>query len=162
MFGIFAVIIMNVFGYLRRTAYQEIFPPWNFLHNIGLNLVPRSYSEVAWRRHEMKRLSALLFEGNPPVAGGFSSKRVSYAGFYVVFGVKLNKLLNKQSRHCWFEKPWRPDDATVMWYSTGVILALKLIFLVVFWCRGLTTCLIYVNPLYENLDLKNSWSVSLI
>ena len=27
------------------------------------------------------------------------------------------------------------------------------------WCRGLTTCLLFVGPLFENLVLNNSWSV---
>ena len=29
------------------------------------------------------------------------------------------------------------------------------------WCRGLTTCLLYVGPLFENLLLNNSWAVDL-
>ena len=29
------------------------------------------------------------------------------------------------------------------------------------WCRGLTTCLLYVGPLFGNRLLKNSWAVGL-
>ena len=29
------------------------------------------------------------------------------------------------------------------------------------WCRGLTTCLLYVGPLFENLLWNNSWAVDL-
>ena len=36
-------------------------------------------------------------------------------------------------------------------YSTGVFQALQLVVLAAFWCRGLTTCPLYVGPLFENL-----------
>ena len=57
----------------------------------------------------MERVSALLalYEGNPPVTGGFPSQRASNASFGVFFDVSLNKMLNKQSSCRRFETPGR-------------------------------------------------------
>ena len=48
-----------------------------------------------------EKISALLvlYEGNPLVTGGFPSQRPVTRSFHV------NKWLNKQSRHRWFEMP---------------------------------------------------------
>ena len=48
-----------------------------------------------------------LCEGNPPVTGGFPSKRPVTQCFDIFFDMRLNKWLNKQSRHRWFETPSR-------------------------------------------------------
>ena len=66
----------------------------------------------------METVSKLLVlcEGNPPVTGGFSSQRVSYAGIDVFFDVSLNKWLNKLSGRRWFETQgcsmWRHCNAS--------------------------------------------------
>ena len=63
------------------------------------------------RRHEMLIFSALLAfcEGNPrsAVTGGLPSQRPVTWGFDVLFDVRLNKRLSKQSRCWYFETPWR-------------------------------------------------------
>ena len=63
-----------------------------------------------WWHHQMETFSALLAlcDGNSPVTCGFPSQTASNAGFDVFFGVSLNKRLNKQTRHRWFETPSRP------------------------------------------------------
>ena len=58
----------------------------------------------------MKSFSALLAlcEGNPRVTGGFPSQRPVTRSFDIFFDLCLNKWLNNQSRHRWFDKPSRP------------------------------------------------------
>ena len=55
----------------------------------------------------METISALLalYEGNPPVTGGFPSQRQVTGSFGVFFDLHLAKRLNKQSRRQWFETP---------------------------------------------------------
>ena len=64
---------------------------------------------LAWRRHQIETFSVLLaiWEGNPPVIGGFPSQRPVTRSFDVFFVVRLNKWLSKQSRCWWFETSWR-------------------------------------------------------
>ena len=45
--------------------------------------------------------------GEPPVIGGFPSKRPVTLSFDVFFDLRLNKRLSKQSRRIWFETPLR-------------------------------------------------------
>ena len=62
-----------------------------------------------WWRHQMEIFSAILVpcEWNPQVTGGFPSQRPVKRSFDVLFDLRLNKQLSKQSR-CWkFETPWR-------------------------------------------------------
>ena len=59
--------------------------------------------EVTLWRHNKETPSALLTlcEGKPPVTGGFPHKGPVTKGFYISFGVSLNKLFKKQTtRHC--------------------------------------------------------------
>ena len=77
------------------------------------------YTIMMW--YGMEALSALmaLCEGDPPVMSGFPPRDSlpwkvnnvglwSFGGFFYIFIVILNKLLNKQWR-CWlFETPWGP------------------------------------------------------
>ena len=64
---------------------------------------------LPWWRHQMETFSAILAhcEGNPPVTGRFSSQRPVTRTFDVVFDLRQNKRLNKQSRRRWFETPSR-------------------------------------------------------
>ena len=61
-------------------------------------------SESRWR-HQREAFSVLLAlcERNPPVTGGFPSKRPATWSFDVFFDLRLNKRLSKQSRRRWFE-----------------------------------------------------------
>ena len=58
----------------------------------------------AWWR-QVETLSALLalWEGNPPVTGGFPWQRPVTRRFDIFFNLRLNKRLSKQSRRRWFE-----------------------------------------------------------
>ena len=64
---------------------------------------------TSWWRHQMETFSALLAlcGWNPPVTGGFHPQRPVTRGFYVFFGLRLNKRLSKQLRRWWFETPSR-------------------------------------------------------
>ena len=74
------------------------------------------YMGITWWRPQIETFSALLAlcEGNLPVTGGFPSQRLVTRSFDVFFDLRLNKRLNKQSRHRWFETPsrslWRRCD----------------------------------------------------
>ena len=63
-----------------------------------------------WWRHQIEPFSALLAlcAGNSPVTGEFPAQRPVTLNFDVVFGLRLNKRLSKQSRSCCFVKPSRP------------------------------------------------------
>ena len=54
-------------------------------------------------------ISALgsLYEGNPPMTGGFPSQRPVTRSFDIFFNLRTNKQLSKQSRRRWFEPPLR-------------------------------------------------------
>ena len=58
-----------------------------------------------WWRHQMETIPALLAvcEGNSPVSGEFPAQRLVTLSFDVLFDLRLNKLLSKQSRRWWFE-----------------------------------------------------------
>ena len=67
----------------------------------------------SWWRRQMKTFSALLAlcEWNPPITGDFPSHRPVTRSFDILFDLRLNKRLHKQSRRWWFETPscsfWR-------------------------------------------------------
>ena len=59
----------------------------------------------AWWRHKMETFSALLATcaGNSPVLGEFPAQRPVTRSFDVLFDLRLNKRLSKQSWGWWFE-----------------------------------------------------------
>ena len=63
-----------------------------------------------WWRHQMETFSALLAicAGNSPVTGEFPTQRPVTRSFDVVFYLRLNKRLSKQSWGWWFETPSHP------------------------------------------------------
>ena len=67
----------------------------------------------SWWRHQIETFSALLVlcAGNSPGPGEFSAQRPVTLSFEVVFDLRLNKRLGKQSRRRWSETPlcslWR-------------------------------------------------------
>ena len=64
---------------------------------------------MTWWLHQMETFSALLalWDGNPPITGGFPSQRPVTRSFDVFFELRLNKRFSKQSRRRWFETPSR-------------------------------------------------------
>ena len=58
-----------------------------------------------WWRHQMETFFALLAidMGNSPVSGEFPAQRLVTRSFIVVFDLRLNKQLSKQSWGWWFE-----------------------------------------------------------
>ena len=83
----------------------------------AIRAMPFNSSNPLWH-HEMDTFSALLIlcAGNSPVTGEFPSQRPVTQMFDVLFDLRLNKWLSKQSRRRWFETPsrslWRPCDVT--------------------------------------------------
>ena len=65
---------------------------------------------VAWRRHQMKAFSLLVVicAGNLPVTGEFPAQRPVTQSFDLLFDLRLNKRLSKQSWGWWFETLSRP------------------------------------------------------
>ena len=65
--------------------------------------------QYTWWRHKMEIFSALLAlcVGNSPVTGEFPSQRPVTRSFSVLFDVRLNKLLSKQSTRRWSKTPLR-------------------------------------------------------
>ena len=67
----------------------------------------------SWWRHQMETFSALLAlcEGNPLDTAGFPSQNPVTRSFDVLFDLRMNEWLSKQSRRRWFETPshlwWR-------------------------------------------------------
>ena len=76
-----------------------------------------------WWRHQMKTFSAslALCAGKSPVPGEFSAQRPVTRSFDVLFDLRLDKRLSKQSWGWWFEtlsRPlWRHSNASVRSYG---------------------------------------------
>ena len=92
------------------------------------NHIRTKHSKTTWWRHHMETFFALLAlcEGNSPVSGEFSTQRPVTRSFGVLFDLRLNKRLSKQSWGWWFETPssslWRHCN-DIAWY----ILCLELL-----------------------------------
>ena len=67
-------------------------------------------NDNTWWRNQMETFSALLdiCAGNSPVPGEFPSQRPMTRSFDVIFDLRLNKRLSKQSWGWWFETLSRP------------------------------------------------------
>ena len=63
------------------------------------------HRKSSWWRHQMETFSALLAfcAGNSPVTGEFPTQRPVTRSFDVLFDLRLNKRLSKQSWGWWFE-----------------------------------------------------------
>ena len=68
------------------------------------------YGNVARWRHQIETFSALLAicAGNSPVTGEFPAQWPVTRSFDVIFDMRLNKQLRKQSRGWWSETPSHP------------------------------------------------------
>ena len=97
--GIYLEIFVNTIATGDLTAWCGLF---RRNRSLGKNL------NTLWR-HQMETFSAALaiYEGNPPVTGGFPSQRPMTGNFDVFFDLYLNKRLNEQSILRWFEMPSR-------------------------------------------------------
>ena len=87
------------------TAVKTFVITWIYLLNLQSEFLPCS-----WWRHQMETFSALLAicAGNSPVTGEFPAQRPVTRSFDVVFDLRLNECLSKQSWGWWFETPSRP------------------------------------------------------
>ena len=79
----------------------------------------------AWWRHQMETFSALLAicAGDSPVTGEFPAQRPVTRSFDVLFDLRLNERLSKQSWGWWFEtlsRPlWRHYNGAVITYPAA-------------------------------------------
>ena len=86
-------------------------------------LICRGPADIAWWRHQMETLSALLAicAGNSPVYGEFPTQRPVTRSFGVFFDLRLNKRLSKQSWGWWLETPsrslWRQCNGAFYWWE---------------------------------------------
>ena len=73
-------------------------------------MTPSYTSGMAWWRHQMETLFALLAicARNSPVNGEFPAQRPVTRSFDVFFDLRLNKRLSKHSWGWWFETLSRP------------------------------------------------------
>ena len=83
----------------------------------------KSWLPATWWHHQMETISKLLalYEGKPPVTGGFRSQRSVTQSFDVFFDLRLNKWLKEQSRCQWCETPshsiWcHCNEITAYWH----------------------------------------------
>ena len=90
---------------------------------VGIQIVEVMGTGSAWWRHQKETFSASLAfcAGNSPVPGEFRSQTPVTRSFDVLFDLRLNKRLSKQSWGWWFETPspslWRHCIWDMMWSS---------------------------------------------
>ena len=96
-------------GVTSMLFFCSVLFSFNESHIILLHLT-NAQSLLIWWSHQMETFSALLAlcEGNLPVTGEFLSQRPVTRSFDVLFDLRLNKRLSKQSWCWWFETPSRP------------------------------------------------------
>ena len=75
-----------------------------------------AFWNTSWWRHQMETFSALLalFAGNSPVTGEFPAQRSVTRSFDVLFDLRLNKRLSKQSWGCDLRRHRAHYDVMVM------------------------------------------------
>ena len=87
---------------------------WNhFTNHFAFFIVPQYFlrwCRLSWGRHQMESFFTLLAfcVGNSLVIGEFPSQRPVSRSFDVLFDLRLNKWLSKQSWGWWFETPSCP------------------------------------------------------
>ena len=106
--------------YLRK--HKNIFA-FSIIHQY-LNMTG-CWDLLSWWRHQMETFSTLLAlcAGNSAVTGEFPAQRPVTRSFDVLFDLRLNKRLSKQSRGQWFDMPlgslWRhcnvKENTNVIW-----------------------------------------------
>ena len=111
-FDVFIELINSV--YLNSGHINWIFYYYHLMinhvicfHNCAPDL--RESEQLARWRHQIETSSVLLAlcARNSPVTDEFHSQRPVTQGFGVLFDLRLNKPLGKQSGHRWFETPSR-------------------------------------------------------
>ena len=83
-----------------------------YAHGLGsLTIIPVPRKQTwAWLRHQMETFSRVTGHlcGNSPVTGEFPTQRPVTRSFDVVFDLRQNKRLSKQTWGWWFETPSHP------------------------------------------------------
>ena len=122
-FRIWCSIYQMFDGNRLKTQCVMIPTLWSLLTQADV-IMTTSGSSRAWRLHQMETFSALLAlcAGNSPVTGEFSSQTPVTQSFDVLFDLRLNKRLSKQSWGWWFETPlcslWRHCNGPLSWHHT--------------------------------------------
>ena len=110
------VDLCDIFTHSILGCFITLFPqcPWSNTDGHEWNRLVSNHNKVQgatlWWRHKMETFSALLAicAGHSPVTGEFPAQRPVTRSFDVLFDLRLNKRLSKQSRGWWFETPSRP------------------------------------------------------
>ena len=94
--------VSSMFEYLEVIILRYIFLIRRYCSNCEISR--------PWWRHEIETFSALLAicAANSPVPGEFPTQRPVTRNFYVLFDLRPNKLLTKQSWGWSFETPSHP------------------------------------------------------
>ena len=82
---------------------------WRWFETHDAHVIPWSWLDIPWWRHQMETFSALLAfcVGNSPVPGEFPAQRPVTRIFDIFFDLRLNKQFTKQSWGWWYETPSR-------------------------------------------------------
>ena len=92
-------------------SYFGLITPWESCLQLKINIFYKfsvSFQLHTWRRHRMEQFPCHWpFVWGTPVTGEFPSPRPVMRVVDVLFDLRLNKRLSKQSRRRWFETPSR-------------------------------------------------------
>ena len=94
---------------------MESYGQFHWCHTkIFMTYCPSLLCELLWF-YDMEMLSAslVIYMGNQPITGGFSSQRASNVELWCYFWCKPEKLFIKQLGCWWFGRPWHSCDVTV-------------------------------------------------
>ena len=136
-------MVTSVCAYSIRRTFFAVSSKWPIEPEAGITY--RIVSDITlvefvarecftWWRHQMETFSALLAfcAGNSPVPGEFPTQRPVTRSFEVLFHLRPNKRLSKQSWGWWSETPssslWRPRNELPgsSWPSIMALMPLRL------------------------------------
>ena len=114
----------------------ESTPRWKSHGNVVPSLKARFMGPTwgpIWGRQDPMLAPWTLLSGMEPISalptssltGGFPHKGPVMRGFDIYFGVRYNKLLNKQLSGRWVKRPWLPDKGTVIVKQLHIKLMIK-------------------------------------
>ena len=94
-------------GYHRPAAIGRVYEvrPWDYTgykSNTDVCTMRSNYTMMTSSNGNIFRVTGPFCEGNPPVTGWFPSQRPVTRGFGLLFNLRLNRRLRKQSRRRWF------------------------------------------------------------
>ena len=123
-FGYCSIVYHRLCGRKQGPQNSQFDVPEEMTAQTSATPLTVELKSLPWWRHEMEIFSALLAicAGNSMVFGEFPAQRPVTRSLDVLFDLRLNKRLSKQSSGWWFETPscplWRHrNDNDVTWAS---------------------------------------------